>query len=159
MGRPSDYSEEIASKICERLSDGDSLRSICDEEGFPHRNTVRRWLIQFPEFRAQYTLAREEQADTLFDEILDIADDARNDWMARQGENADGYELNGDHVRRSQMRIDARKWMAGKLAPKKYGDKTTVAGDPENPLQVVSITDVDRAAALMAFMAKTKSDK
>lgn len=59
----------------------------------------------------------------LFEEILDIADDASNDWMERQSEKSAGWELNGDHVQRSRLRIDARKWMLGKMQPKKYGDK------------------------------------
>ena len=147
MTRHSDYTEEIADEICERLANGESLRTICDEEPFPHRNTVRRWLIQFPAFRAQYALARVEQADSIFDEILDIADDSRNDWMAVRGKDDVGYQLNSDHVRRAQVRIDARKWMAGKLAPKKYGDKTlvetnaTVKVEHTRRLDISTLTD------------------
>jgi hypothetical protein len=80
------------------------------------------------EFRKQYAHARDAQADTLADEILDIADDATNDWMERkdgEGESI-GWQINGDHVRRSQLRIDSRKWLAAKLAPKKYGDKQEI---------------------------------
>ena len=57
------------------------------------------------------------QADAIFDECLDIADDGANDYMG------DDEKYNGDHVARSRLRIDTRKWMAGKLAPKKYGEK------------------------------------
>ena len=76
-------------------------------------------------FLQQYIRAREAQADSLVDDILSIADDARNDWMKRNGENATGYQENGEALRRSALRIDARKWLAGKMAPKKYGDKQT----------------------------------
>lgn len=129
-GRPSSYTQEVADEICERISKGESLRSICsDEEGgwLPGETTVRRWLSGDEEwnrlFRRQYAVAREAQAETIFDEILEIADDARNDWMQRRGEHDAGWVENGEHVQRSRIRIDARKWMAGKLAPKKYGDR------------------------------------
>ena len=65
------------------------------------------------------------QADALFDEILDIADDGDNDWMERKGEDGQslGWRENGEALRRSALRVDARKWMAGKLQPKKYSEK------------------------------------
>jgi hypothetical protein len=78
-----------------------------------------------PEFQDQYAHAREAQADAIFDDILEIADDGRNDWMEKkdsEGENI-GWRENGEALRRSALRVDARKWMAGKLRPKKYGDK------------------------------------
>jgi hypothetical protein len=86
-----------------------------------------------------YARAREEQADAIFDEVLNIADDARNDWMEKHDEDGAniGWRENGEAIRRSQLRIDARKWMAGKLRPKKYGDKLELSGDSESPLQVV----------------------
>src|ERR1700691_3820227 len=89
--------------------------------------TIFRWLSaeQHKDFCKQYIRAREAQADSLVDDILSIADDARNDWMKRNGENATGYQENGEALRRSALRIDARKWLAGKVAPKKYGDKQT----------------------------------
>ncbi|MFZ2110073.1 MAG: hypothetical protein WAV18_32660 [Roseiarcus sp.] len=92
-----------------------------------HKAMVFRWLSAEgnKDFRNQYNRAREAQADSLVDDILPIADDARNDWMKRNGENATGYQENGEALRRSALRIDARKWLAGKMAPKKYGDKQT----------------------------------
>lgn len=123
MGRPSKFSTSVAEAICQRLAEGESLRSICTSEDMPVQSTVFRWLVKNEEFREQYTRAREAQADTLFDDILDIADDARNDWMERRGEEDAGWQANGEHIQRSRLRVDARKWMAGKLAPKKYGDK------------------------------------
>ena len=124
-GRPTDYCEAIADKICEAIVDGKSLRSICKADDMPSVTSVMRWLSKWPEFREQYARARELQADTLFDEMIDIADDGTNDWMERksaEGENL-GWQFNGEAARRSQIRIDARKWMAGKMQPKKYGDK------------------------------------
>lgn len=114
--------------ICDKLADGESLRQILDAEDMPASSTVFKWLSDDKAFSEQYAHAREAQADALFDDILTIADDGRNDWMERKnsdGENI-GWMENGEALRRSQLRVDARKWMAGKLRPKKYGDKLDV---------------------------------
>ena len=138
MPRASTFTPEMADAICERIADGESLRAICSGEDMPDKATVLRWLAAQEVFRDQYARAREAQADSLFDDILAIADDATNDWMERRGEDSAGWLLNGDHVQRSRLRIEARKWMAGKLRPKKYGDKLELSGDPDNPMQVVT---------------------
>lgn len=59
----------------------------------------------------------------MVDDMLDIADDARNDYMAANDPDNPGYKLNGEHINRSRLRVDARKWIAAKLKPKKYGEK------------------------------------
>lgn len=125
IGRPTDYSEELADEICERIADGESLRSICRDEDKPSKSTVCRWLTVHQSFQDQYAKAREAQADAIFDEMLDIADDASNDWMERRDADGEaiGWQINGDHVQRTRLRLDTRKWMAGKLRPKKYGEK------------------------------------
>lgn len=128
MAGVSTYTDEIADVICERISNGESLKAICAEEGMPDKSTVFRWLASESNatFRDKYALARETQADALFDEILSIADDGKNDWMEKNfGEDSRWVE-NGEALRRSQLRIDARKWMAGKLRPKKYGEKLDI---------------------------------
>lgn len=92
----------------------------------PAQSTVFRWLAdeRYAAFRERYARAREAQADAIFDEMLDIADDGTNDWMERRREDGSVDEvLNHEHISRSKLRVDARKWMAGKLAPKKYGEK------------------------------------
>lgn len=126
IGRPSDFSQEIAAEICDRLCAGESLRTICRDDHMPACSTVFVWLSKHEAFAEQYARARDVQADAIFEEILDIADDARNDWMERRGENDAGWQANGEHIQRSRLRVDARKWMAGKLAPKKYGEKAQV---------------------------------
>lgn len=127
-GRPSDYSDDLASVICERLIEGQSLRTICLADDMPSASTVCRWLAKHEAFREQYTLAREAQADTLTDEMLDIADDGTNDWMEKKNSEGEvtGVEYNGEAVQRSRLRIDTRKWYASKLAPKKYGEKLDI---------------------------------
>lgn len=95
----------------------------------PAQSTIFRWLAdeRYAAFREQYARAREAQADALFDEMLDIADDGTNDWMERKRADGSTEEvINAEHIQRSKLRIDARKWMAGKLRPKVYGEKIDV---------------------------------
>ena len=137
MGRPSDYSQATADLICSRLCEGESLRSICCDADLPAAGTVFRWLTVHKEFQEQYARAREAQADSLFDEILDIADDGSNDWMERKKGDDVVWVENGEAIRRSVLRVDARKWMAGKLRPKKYGDKLEVEATVQGAINVV----------------------
>ncbi len=106
MGRPSEFTQQIADTICEGLSEGLSLRTICDGPEMPSKSTVFRWLGNNKAFQDQYARARETQADVIADEILHIADEATDAALAR-------------------VQIDSRKWLAGKLRPKVYGDKVT----------------------------------
>lgn len=121
-GRPSEFSGALADEICERLSKGESLRSICAGDrrtasGYmPHRATVMRWLESNEVFRDQYARAREAQADHFVEEIIEIAD------QPNVRTTADGEVVASD-PQRDRLRVDARKWVASKLAPKKYGDK------------------------------------
>lgn len=121
IGRPSVYSDELADTICERIAMGESLRSICRDESTPAMSTVFKWLNENQVFSDQYARAREEQAETLADEIVDIADETHNDWDV----NDKGYEVvNSEAIARSRLRVEARKWVASKLKPKKYGEYT-----------------------------------
>lgn len=138
MARPSSFTQEIADTICGEIAEGKSLRAILrDAEDLPSASTVCRWLAQNEEFQKQYARAREAQADALFDEILAIADDGRNDSYTDD----DGNErTNQDVIARSRLRVDARKWMAGKLRPKVYGDKLEVAGPGPNGEHSAKVT-------------------
>ena len=127
-GRPTDYSEEIAVKILVEVALGKSMRKIAEMEGMPAMSTIFLWLRNHEDFSEQYARAKEEAADLLVDEMLDIADDATNDWMEKYGKDGEmiGYMINGEFVGRSKLRIETRKWLAMKLKPKRYGDKLNV---------------------------------
>jgi hypothetical protein len=161
MGRPSEYSQETALLICERLADGKSLRTICLDEAMPAKSTVFKWLIENQKFSDQYALAREAQADTLVDEMLDIADDGSNDWMERTGKDGTsiGWQENGEAIGRSRLRLDARKWIAAKLRPKKYADRIQqeVTGKDGGPIQHEDIRDRN-LDAIEALSARLPSD-
>lgn len=121
MGRPSTYSDKVADAICERIAMGESLRAICRDEAMPAMSTVFKWLTQQSAFAEQYAHAREEQAETLADEIVAIADEAEV-AVKHEGEEV-RLVLDATGVARNRLRVDARKWAASKLKPKKYGDK------------------------------------
>lgn len=106
VGRPSDYNPETTEYICNEIAEGRSLRSICREDGMPSAGTVCRWLAEHKEFQEQYAHAREAQGEVHADGIVEIADNATPETVAQD-----------------KLRIDARKWVASKLKPKKYGDK------------------------------------
>jgi hypothetical protein len=139
VGRPSLFTAELAAAICERISLGESLRSICRDEKMPAKSTVFEWLSQDAAFADQYARARESSADVLAEEILEIADDATNDWMERNAEDNAGWVANGEHIQRSRLRVDTRKWIAAKLKPKKYGERQTVEHEGAVNLNVVQV--------------------
>ena len=144
-GRPTVFTEELASHICEGIADGKSLRSIVsNDDGMPARSTIFRWLASDKLFQDQYAKAREAQADVLFEEILDIADEAQTTTkVIGQGEDAEEViTYDSVAVARNRLRVDARKWMAGKLRPKKYGEKLELSGSSENPLMIQTIKRV-----------------
>jgi hypothetical protein len=126
-GRPSDFTQEIADAICERLAEGNSLRTICAAEDMPNKATVFRWLSAHDTFRDQYARAREAQADALFDEIIDIANTPITGEKTKVDKDGNVIEMTkADMIEHRRLQIDARKWVAGKLRPKVYGDKLDV---------------------------------
>lgn len=137
MGRKSEYTEEIADKICARIaSSSDSVVTICKDEDMPSQVTVYKWLLNNEDFAKKYARAREAQADVLAEQIIDIADDGSNDFT--RDENGKKI-LDQEHVQRSKLRIDARKFIAAKLKPKKYGDKIDVTSDGEKLQQTFTL--------------------
>jgi hypothetical protein len=110
----------------------------------PCLRTVFNWLRVHESFVQQYARAKEESADALSDEMLEIADDGRNDWMKRNAEDDAGWVANGENVQRSRVRIDTRKWLASKLKPKKYGDKVdlTHAGADGGAIKTESVVEI-----------------
>jgi len=126
VGRPSKYNEAVAHEICSRLMQGQGLIEICRDCHMPSEVTVFSWLDdkRHKEFLKRYRNARVNQAAYLADEIMEIADDGTNDWIDRANKDGTTYRaLDHEHVTRSTLRVNARKWHASKLAPLKYGDK------------------------------------
>lgn len=138
-GRPSVYTQELADGICQTIaSSSKSVRKVCSDLNIPY-GTVLAWLSEGhpnykEDFAKQYARAKEMQADFLAEEIIEISDDGSNDTY----EDEDGVEkVNHDVIQRSRLRVDARKWYAGKLRPKKYGDKMDITSDGERIAPII----------------------
>ena len=115
-GRPTKYTEELGTKICERISEGESIRTIVKDGAMPSSSTVFRWLLDKDkkEFWEQYEKSRNAQAETMFEELLEIADDSDIDVM------------------RARLMVDTRKWYLSKVLPKKFGDKLDMTSEGKN---------------------------
>ena len=124
IGRPTDYTPEIAREISDRMIDGNSLRAVCQQDDMPDEGTVYRWIARYPEFREIYAHARELQALRWAEEVLTIADNTTLDPQDRR------------------IRVDTRKWLLAKILPRVYGDKLTVGGDPKAPIHHVVALDL-----------------
>jgi len=126
-GRPTTYNQATADLICIRMAEGETLRQICRDKALPARSTVYRWLSKNPLFSDQYALAREALVEHWADEILDIADDGTTDYVTKTGRNGAEYEaVDQEHIQRSRLRVDARRWLMSKLRPGQYGDHMEV---------------------------------
>jgi hypothetical protein len=115
------YSPELCGIICDELIAGRSLREICREPKMPHLSTVRRWVLKYPDFYELYTKARQSQADTLAEDILEIADSG-----AGEGDTMVA-------VNRARLQVDARKWLAARMGPKRWGGKLDESEDGPTP--------------------------
>lgn len=129
MARPSKYTPVLAERICELIAQGNSKRHIETLEGMPTRETIDNWLLRHEGFFSQYARACEIRTEGYAEEVVDIADTEKDPAIARN-------------------RMDARKWVACKLLPRKYGDAMTLRGDKDNPLRVAKPQDMSEADLL-----------
>ena len=156
-GRPTVYTPEIAERICRELTEGRSLREVCRPDDMPHESTVRHWVVhedpERPDFVTQYTQARMAGYARMADELLEISDDGTNDFMRRQQGDDEIEVANHEHISRSKLRVDTRKWLLSKALPKIYGDKVTqVHEGGEKPVQVEDAGDMRDLARKVAFL-------
>jgi hypothetical protein len=143
-GRPTTYSQEMVSAICERIAEGESLRAICRDPGMPNKSTVFLWLSQHSSFSDQYARAKEESAEAFADEIVEIADERDGKAIMVDGAEV-AVVFDSTAVARNRLRVDARKWVASKLKPKKYGEKIGI----DHSGSIETLTD-DRLNARLA---------
>jgi hypothetical protein len=114
------FTIELFDSICEKMAYSDNgLVKICKEFDI-NAKTFYDWINNDETLRNKYARARELQADYLADQIIEISDDGSNDTIKTEA----GVELtNHEVIARSRLRVDARKWKASKLYPKKYADR------------------------------------
>ncbi|MGE0630955.1 MAG: terminase small subunit protein [Pseudobdellovibrionaceae bacterium] len=124
--------DQVIDEILDQISVGKSLVGILkSKKEYPHYSNFMRWIDSDEKLREKYARAKEEQADYLAEQLLEIADDGSNDWMLNNDPDNPGYKFNGEHHQRSRLRVDTRKWIASKLKPKKYGEKLELGATPD----------------------------
>ena len=158
VGAPTTYNTHIAMVICMRIAEGESLREIVKTDGMPDRTVVYDWLLRHPEFANQYTRAREEQADTLADEIIAIADE-QPEIIAVTDKKTGAlieHKLDGAFLQWQKNRIEARKWTAMKLKPKKYGDRVALEGVEGGAAIKTEDTNANKFLDIIRNMEMTK---
>ena len=160
-GRPTKFTKTLADKICERLADGESMRSVCRDEALPCMSTIFSWLREKPEFLQQYEIAKEECADALVEDMLDIADNHAAQPLLKDGEPVviDGkvvMMVDAVGVNHARLRVDTRKWAASKLKPKKYGDKiqAELTGANGGPIELNHLSDQELQIRLDAVLSE-----
>lgn len=122
-----DLTIEMAQEICEAIANGASLRQALEPFQVA-RSQAYQWMRQFKWFAAMYERARLDQVETMRDEMQEIADDGTNDWEEKENKDGSTYiALNSEHVQRSRLRLDTRKWILERMNPRKYGPKAELA--------------------------------
>jgi hypothetical protein len=142
LGRPSEFTDELADEICELLMDGMSMRKICQSKDMPNRRTIERWMERDSDFAAKCARARVWQADYMDDLILDTA-----------------MNCTSETAQADRVKISAFQWRAAKLAPKVYGDKTEVAITGSNGGPIQSVLHLDDVEASRAYQRMIGEDK
>ena len=123
-GRPTKYDKDIAEKICSKIASGKSVRSIVKDKKMPSSSTIFRWLLdeEKKEFWEQYEKARNIQAELIFEELIEIADNPE-EGVEVWTEDGRIKIKKGDMLGHRRLKVDTRKWYLSKVLPKKFGDK------------------------------------
>jgi hypothetical protein len=117
------YTAELADRLLDELAEGRTLTNVCDDPGMPSRSTVRLWVREDREgFAVRYSQAREFGYHMWIDDIIDIADDGRNDWMERRRKDGSVFVPNRENIKRSRLRSNVRCWLLSNALPRLYGD-------------------------------------
>jgi hypothetical protein len=159
MGRPTIYSDKLADEICERIMLGESLNSICRDDGMPNKLTVCRWLLKgtakkdndLIDFCNRYEQARRVQAEIMSDDIIDISDNGTNDFVEKELRNGTSMAVcDHENINRSKLRVDSRKWIAEKLLPKKFGARQDIEIiDKTSLIEKLNATDDEQLKAMI----------
>ncbi len=115
--------EAIFKEVFNRVSNGEAIRTVLKDKNMPNTETFYKWLDKDKSKTKQYTRATDERADSIFEDMIDIADDQEGDvYIDKDGNEQTNHNIN----QRARLRVDTRKWMLGKLKPKKYGERQEI---------------------------------
>lgn len=127
-GRPSDYTQELASQICAKIAEGNSLRKTCQIIG-KDITVVWSWITKHEEFAQQYARAKEESGDSDQDRLDEIAEKVISGELDPQA---------------ARVAADIIKWSASKKKPKKYGDRIHTEHSGKVELSGMDDEELDR---------------
>ena len=153
QARP-EITARLVNIIIRRVAAGETLTAICREEGMPSYARVTGRINQSSSLVSAYARARELRHERMADELLDIAEDGTNDFVEKQGRNGAFVALAEEHVRRSQLRIDTRKWLLSKLLPARFGDRVEHTGAGGGAIQVEHGMSAKMLESLTALRAR-----
>ena len=124
---------ELIGLVLSGMRGGLSAFKACEAAGLS-QSTFNLWVNEDVELAAEYARAREDLIERIANEVLELSDadvgmqpDGKKDWAA---------------VQKHRLQVDSRKWLLSKLAPKKFGDKLELTGDPDRPLAIQKIERV-----------------
>lgn len=114
--------DKVITDVSDFISDGMPIYKACLKAGIS-KKTYLKWISESDQYARLHSFAMQDRADAIFEEILNIADATKDDVI----EDDNGNKIiNHNVIQRDRLRVDSRKWIAGKLNPKKYGDKVDV---------------------------------
>ena len=145
-GRPTIYTKALTIEICAAIATtSDGLEKICeDHDNFPPWQTIYDWAAHRPDFAESYARAKELQAQLLADQIIEIADTTEEGMEFTDKADGTQERKRRDMIEHRKLRVDARKWVAAKLLPKKYGDRTALTNADGGNIGLTIISSVPR---------------
>ena len=153
-------SPHVLDEICLRTFNGESQRSICRDPDMPSRERLVKELLENSDFAAKYTRARDGMYQAWAEEILEISDDSTTDYVMKVGRNGHEYEaVDQEHIQRSRLRVDSRKWLLSKLLPKTYGDnvKHEHEGEVTHRVDITDMTEREKMRRMALFMLEDQA--
>lgn len=135
MAYSQEQKETIFNTIFDTIENGKSLRYALLQIPLSSK-TFYEWIESDEEKVKQYARVTELRAEALLDEMFDIVDETSHDTITTPK----GFDIpNAEWMQRSRLRYDARKWLIGKLNPKKYGDKIQTEHSGEIKSTIISL--------------------
>lgn len=117
MGRPTLYSDELATEICETIGSSEKgLLSLVEENPhWPRRSVIFRWILKYSQFRDMYHKAKEQQTDVSFEYMQELMAEPHYYIEKDTGQKRVDVNL-------LRLKINTMQWQVAKLKPRKYGD-------------------------------------
>jgi hypothetical protein len=150
------YSEEIASEICQRISCGELLIDICDEENMPTMRRCNQWLKSNPDFSALYKSSLNDRLDVFAEEILRIADGIKNDFKTIVKNGKEKRVVDPDVIMRSKIRIDTRLKHLRAFRPSVWAEQSVLNVKQDDDFDPANMTQQELEQTIATFETKAR---